>query len=229
MAGAAAGLAVAGPVNLASHRQSSEHADGNRRPVCLRGGVRISVDQLDHVVDQGGRARAVGEGRAGGSTDSGFRHVVFRRSPVARADRDFTVHQPVGGLLLLPSITTGFTPSTPTLESGASARCRRRTPIRSCASAFTPCSSYEAGYYTALGALAREPDLDLVLCLGDYIYEHHYYDGPAARRDHTGRNHDGDVQSLAEYRQKYRFYQSDHNLQTCTPLTHLCRCGTTTR
>ena len=52
-----------------------------------------------------------------------------------------------------------------------------------------------------------------MLCLGDYIYEHHDYDGPAARADRTGVNHDGDVQTLAEYRQKYRFYQSDPHLQ----------------
>jgi len=60
---------------------------------------------------------------------------------------------------------------------------------------------------------AQEKDLDLVLCLGDYMYEHHYYDGPTGRVDKTGANHDGDVQTLAEYRQKYRFYQSDKNLQ----------------
>ena len=37
--------------------------------------------------------------------------------------------------------------------------------------------------------------------------------GPRGRVDKTGANHDGDVQTLAEYRQKYRFYQSDKNLQ----------------
>ena len=78
---------------------------------------------------------------------------------------------------------------------------------------FYSCQSYEAGYYTAHAALAKEKDLDLVLCLGDYIYEHHYYDGPAGRVDKTGKNKDGDVQTLAEYRTKYRFYQSDKNLQ----------------
>src|SRR3954447_26358445 len=78
---------------------------------------------------------------------------------------------------------------------------------------FYSCQSYEAGYYTAQAALAKEKDLDLVLCLGDYIYEHHYYDGPAERADGTGANKDGDVQTLAEYRQKYRFYQTDKHLQ----------------
>jgi alkaline phosphatase D len=78
---------------------------------------------------------------------------------------------------------------------------------------FYSCQSYEAGFFTAQGALAKEKDLDMVICLGDYIYEHHYYDGPAARVDQTGANKDGDVQTLAEYRDKYRFYQLDQNLQ----------------
>ena len=38
----------------------------------------------------------------------------------------------------------------------------------------------------------------------------HYYDGP--RNDTTGPNHDGDVQTLPEYREKYRLYHTDSNL-----------------
>ena len=60
--------------------------------------------------------------------------------------------------------------------------------------------------------MAKE-DLDLVICLGDYIYEHMYYDGPADRVDRTGPNNDGDVQTLAEFREKYHFYQADKDLQ----------------
>ena len=64
--------------------------------------------------------------------------------------------------------------------------------------------------------MAKE-DLDLVICLGDYIYEHAYYHGPADRVDRTGTNGDGDVQSLAEFREKYHLYQADKQLQACTP------------
>ena len=56
------------------------------------------------------------------------------------------------------------------------------------------CQDYEAGYFNAQAAMAKE-DLDLVICLGDYIYEHMYYDGPADRVDRTGPNDDGDVQT----------------------------------
>ncbi len=49
--------------------------------------------------------------------------------------------------------------------------------------------------------------------LGDYIYERHFFDGPPERVDKTGANKDGNVQTLDEYRQKYRLGQSDPNLQ----------------
>jgi alkaline phosphatase D len=77
--------------------------------------------------------------------------------------------------------------------------------------AFFSCQGWEAGYYTAHAGLAREPDLDLVVSLGDYIYEETDDVGP--RRDETGVNRDGNAQTLAEYRQKYRLYRSDPNLQ----------------
>ncbi len=54
------------------------------------------------------------------------------------------------------------------------------------------------------GPSPRE-DADLVVCLGDYIYERNFYDGP--RKDTLGANRDGEVQTLAEYRAKYRHVQ----------------------
>ncbi len=147
------------------------------------------------------------------ATDSQFKHVVASSHATAEGGRDFTVHQPVSGLK--PASEYYYRFSTKKADSRVG-RFRTLPP----ADSMTPlrigyysCSSYEAGYYTGLAGLAAEQDLDFVLCLGDYIYEHHDYDGPAARVDHTGVNHDGDVQLLSEYRQKYRLYQSDPHLQ----------------
>ena len=77
---------------------------------------------------------------------------------------------------------------------------------------FFSCQDYESGYYTAHAALAEEDDLDLVICLGDYIYEKHYDDAPV-RKDTTGANRDAEVQTLPEYRDKYALYHSDANLR----------------
>jgi alkaline phosphatase D len=147
------------------------------------------------------------------ATDQHFKNVVSSSKATAQAARDFTVHQPVSGL---KPATEYFYRFSTTKGDSRVGRFRTLPPADSEAPlkiGYYSCSSYDAGYFTGLGGLAAEPDLDMVICLGDYIYEHHDYDGPAARADHTGVNHDGDVQTLAEYRQKYRFYQSDPHLQ----------------
>src|SRR3954470_1597200 len=147
------------------------------------------------------------------ATDSRFRHVVKRQQVVADANKDFTVHAQVGQLKPAHEYYYRFHTKHTNSRVG---RFRTLPPADSAQPikiGFYSCQSYEAGYYTAQAALAKEKDLDMVLCLGDYIYEHHYYNGPADRVDKTGVNKDGDVQTLAEYRSKYRFYQSDKNLQ----------------
>lgn len=147
------------------------------------------------------------------ATDKHFRHVVQRQVVTAKKEDDYTVHATVGGLKPAHEYFYRFETKKKHSRVGTFRTlppADSNTPIRI---GFYSCQAYEAGYYTAQGALAKEKDLDLVLFLGDYIYEHHYYDGPAGRVDKTGVNKDGDVQSLAEYRQKYRFYQSDKNLQ----------------
>src|SRR5215208_993290 len=147
------------------------------------------------------------------ASDKHFKHVVKRREVIAEAARDFTVHTRVSGLKPAHEYHYRFHTKHKNSRVG---RFRTLPPADSNQTlriGFYSCQSYEAGYFTAQGALAKEKDLDLVLCLGDYIYEHHYYDGPAARADTTGANKDGDVQTLAEYREKYRLYQSDKNLQ----------------
>ena len=75
---------------------------------------------------------------------------------------------------------------------------------------FFSCQDWQAGYYAAHRAIAAE-DADLVVCLGDYIYERNFYDGP--RKDTLGANRDGEVQTLAEYRDKYRQYKADPDLR----------------
>jgi alkaline phosphatase D len=72
--------------------------------------------------------------------------------------------------------------------------------------AFASCQHYEHGYFTAYQHML-EDDLDLVVHLGDYIY-----DGAAAKgkpRAHRG----GEVNSLEDYRNRYALYRTDEHLQ----------------
>jgi alkaline phosphatase D len=144
------------------------------------------------------------------ATDKHFSKVVTSKDVVASKDGDFTVHTHVGGLKPYSEYFYRFETKDKHSRVGKFRTLPAADSNQKLKIGFYSCSSYEAGYFNAQGGLANE-DVDLVLCLGDYIYEHHYYDGP--RKDKTGKNKDGDVQSLNEFRQKYRFYQEDPALQ----------------
>jgi alkaline phosphatase D len=72
--------------------------------------------------------------------------------------------------------------------------------------AFVSCQNWQAGFYAAYRHLAREP-LDLVVHLGDYIYESGV-DAEAPRRHNSP-----EVVSLEDYRNRYALYKSDPHLQ----------------
>ena len=72
--------------------------------------------------------------------------------------------------------------------------------------AFASCQERQSGYFTAYEAMAKD-DLDLVLHLGDYIYE---YDGG----DVEGRTSPGTLAgTLAAFRNQYAAYKVDPHLQ----------------
>lgn len=73
--------------------------------------------------------------------------------------------------------------------------------------AFAACQQYEQGYYAALRDMSRR-DLDLVVHLGDYIYEKSYGAG------HVRSHGTGNPSTLREYRDRYALYKSDADLQS---------------
>ena len=69
--------------------------------------------------------------------------------------------------------------------------------------AFTSCQNYEQGLFTAYEQMAQD-DLDLVVHLGDYIYEY------AAGKNGKVRTHLGaEIQSLGDYRIRHSQYRAD--------------------
>ena len=72
--------------------------------------------------------------------------------------------------------------------------------------AFVSCQDWQNGLYPAYRNLARE-DLDLVVHLGDYIYE--YASDPTAVRQHNGP----EARTLQGYRNRYALYKTDPHLQ----------------
>jgi alkaline phosphatase D len=150
------------------------------------------------------------------SRDADFRSVLYRQDVVADADRGFAVHHRVEH----PVLRTGEQYFYRFFTCDQDSRVGRvrlarpadsREPVRV---GFFSCQKYHAGWYTALAGLAAEPDLDLVVSLGDYIYEERNTNQPIPeRQDRLGANGDGEVQTLEEFRAKYALYQSDNDLQ----------------
>ena len=72
--------------------------------------------------------------------------------------------------------------------------------------AFASCQDWQNGYYSAYKHMAEE-DLDLVVHLGDYIYE--YGPQPGGPRQHNSP----EIITLNDYRSRYALYKTDPNLQ----------------
>src|SRR5262245_1603561 len=144
------------------------------------------------------------------ATDRKFGNVIAEKSVTARDDRDFTARTFINGLKPDKHYFYRFVgddSKSPIGRFKTAPPLNSRKPIRI---AFYSCQNWNAGFYNAQRAIANEKDLDLVLCLGDYIYE---YSDPGVRSDTTGVNHDGDTQLLSEYWEKYRLYKSDADLR----------------
>jgi alkaline phosphatase D len=211
VAGAGAGLALAGPINYAAIARQKRlpfakggkfaHgvASGFPSPKAITVWTRLSgIDRSSKLMVEV-------------ATDKGFREVVESVAVRAEKNRDYTVHHRIKGLdpgeqYFYRFFTDGKESRVGKFRTAPPADSKQKIKI-----GFFSCQNWNAGYYNAQAALAKEKDLDLVMCLGDYIYEKGTYSGP--RTDTTGVNGDGDVQTLDEYRQKYRLHQSDPNLQ----------------
>ena len=145
--------------------------------------------------------------------DPGFERVVVRKDLRALARRDHTVKLRLRDRRLKPGEQYFYRFETRERSSPVGRfRTLRppdsREPVRI---AFFSCQDWQAGYYGAHHTIADLDDLDLVVCLGDYIYERNFYEGP--REDRLGKNRDGEVQTREEYRAKYRLYRSDPDLR----------------
>ena len=133
--------------------------------------------------------------------------VVHRERLVVAGNRDWTARSRVTGLAPGEEYTYRFV-----TRDGASPAGRFRTAYPAGSSerlriAFFSCQEFVAGYYHAHADLTKQ-DVDLVVCLGDYVYEKAY--GGSIRSDTTAP--DGETQTLAEYRAKYSLYHTDPHL-----------------
>lgn len=148
------------------------------------------------------------------AVDPQCEQVVQRGQALASSERDFCVKVDVDGLApgqiyfyrfqaLGHQSTTG---RTRTLPDGA---------LDSFTLAAVSCSNYPAGYFTAYRDIARHPEVDLLLHLGDYIYEYGVAGYASQQAEALGRVSvpATDLTSLEDYRLRHAQYKSDPDLQ----------------
>ena len=141
------------------------------------------------------------------ATDEQMQKIVARGTSMARPEMGHSVHVEVHGLQPSRWYWYRFT-----VDAGSSPVGRTRTAPALNASndrlnfAFVSCQHYEVGHFTAYKHLAQD-DLDLVLHLGDYIYEY------GITEDRPRRHNGPEIKTIEDYRNRYALYKSDPLLQ----------------
>lgn len=148
------------------------------------------------------------------ASDPAFTHPILRRQVGVTHARGFCVTERVDGLepdrryfyrFRAPDGTTSMTGRTRTLPA---------TP-RPLKIAIVSCSNYPYGFFHVYRAIAARDDINLVLHLGDYIYEYPAgkYGDPRVVSQGRQVKPEGELLTLADYRARYATYRSDPDLQ----------------
>jgi alkaline phosphatase D len=147
------------------------------------------------------------------ATDASFETVIASGEAAARADRDYTVKVDAAGLAPGQSYCYRF------MAYGVSSPvgCTRTLPVGGVSEfkmAVASCSNYPQGFFHAYRDIA-ESDLDVVLHLGDYLYEYPVgeYVNPVAE-ERLGRKvePEHEILVLEDYRMRHGLYRTDPDL-----------------
>lgn len=142
------------------------------------------------------------------ATDDSFRHIVQRGRTDADPGWAHSVHVEVGGLQPGRWYWYRFIAGDAVSPVGRTRTAPAPDSLTSFRFAFASCQQYEQGYFAAHRHLAAE-NLELVVFLGDYIYESSW--GTSHVRKHEGP----EPTTLAQYRNRYACYKGDPDLQRC--------------
>lgn len=179
-------------------------ASGDPEPDGVVIWTRLAPDPLDHG---GGMSPTLVPVRWELAEDEAFGKVVRSGEAVAGPQLGHSVHVEVAGLQPHRWYFYRFhcggetSPVGRTRTAPAHDEMPEKTRF-----AFTSCQHYETGFFNGYPHM-QEEDLDLVIHLGDYIYEYEGTDGKA--RKHLGK----EIESLEEYRVRYAQYRLDQGLQ----------------
>ena len=142
------------------------------------------------------------------ATDAALSQVVQRGSTKTNPGRDYTVKVDATGLR--PGTTYYYQFSA---EGSASPVGRTKTlpvgPTNRLRLAVVSCSNHAHGYFNAYARIAQRADLDLVMHLGDYLYEYGAGQYGTARTPEPAH----EMVTLTDYRQRHAQYKRDADAQ----------------
>ncbi|MFB9382602.1 alkaline phosphatase D family protein [Pseudonocardia petroleophila] len=221
LAGVAASAALAVPTGLltappaaASARRGDPFtlgvASGEPAPDGVVLWTRLAVDPLadDGLGGMGERHTDVEWELA---SDERFRRVVRRGVETTGPELGHSVHVELAGLRPGHEYFYRFRADGAVSPVGRTRTAPPPTSMAPLTMCFASCSQFEHGFFTAYARLAEE-EPDLVLHLGDYLYEYvadDYVTQPDNVRDHVGP----ETTTLAGYRQRHAQYKTDADLR----------------
>jgi alkaline phosphatase D len=143
------------------------------------------------------------------ATDEAMTQVVASGQTIASATNDHCVTVDVSGLM--PSTTYHYRFTSANGDHSATGR-TRTAPVGSAAQlkiAVASCSSLFSGFFNAYARIAEREDLDLVIHLGDYIYD--FVDPDEEVR--VPSPYPTDPETEDEWRERHRLYLLDPDLR----------------
>ncbi|WP_068401734.1 alkaline phosphatase D family protein [Kribbia dieselivorans] len=151
------------------------------------------------------------------AADANFRSIVRKGHVKTSADSDHTVKVDVTGLDVYTRYFYRFSTRGETSPVGRTQTAGdEKGTTHALRLALVSCSNYTGGYFSAYRSIAKRDDLDLVLHVGDYIYEYgngsdRY--GPAALKGVRDAQPAHEILTLADYRLRHALHKADPDAQ----------------
>ncbi|MET3440225.1 alkaline phosphatase D [Variovorax paradoxus] len=149
------------------------------------------------------------------ASDERFGIIVARGTTSTGPERDYTVKVDATGLQPASTYFYRFSVGSENSPIGRT----RTLPVGGVSQArlaVVSCSNFPSGYFNVYADIAKRTDIDVVLHLGDYIYEYGrvgFASQLAIAIDRVS-NPDHEVLTLADYRLRHAQYRTDNDLRT---------------
>ncbi len=144
------------------------------------------------------------------ASDTAFLDVVSRGQVKTDSSRDHTVKVVVEGLNAGQEYYYRFSTNGTNSPTGHTQTLPDGSPNQ-LVLAIATCSNYPFGYFNAYDAIANDPGIDLVVHLGDYIYEYSVegYGGESGKELERNHHPSHEILTLDDYRKRHAQYKTD--------------------